>query len=437
MTTTPHAARDHATWSASSTARNWACAGALALSEQVAHLDVESEAAAWGTACHQLSEKCLKSGTTLGGEKDAEEFIDTIEKTKRFSLTVDTEMANTAQVYVDYVRHRLAVYEAETREPAELYIEERFSLADLNPPFDAGGTGDAVIIFPKWETIEVVDLKGGRGVKVDVTQNKQLRTYALGAMLAHPRRPIAHVMSTVVQPRMGDGKPKSETYHVTELMEWTGELVAKMKLSGEALAAYKEIKGDLMREAWGDKYVVAGSHCTFCPAEGFCPAKQKKALAVAQAFFGDNGKVVIPNQPSELSPERLADALDGLDDLSSWANAVRALATRLAQTGTTIANPATGSEYVLVEKIGNRRFKGEFPAEGLKKLGVTDDELYTLAMRSPAQLEKKLGVKRIRELGGKDKLDALIHRPVTGVSLVSAAKTTRPAVASAAEKFFA
>jgi len=429
--------RAHATWSASSTSRNWACAGALALGEQVRHLDIESEAAAWGTACHSISEKCLKSGHTLGGEQDAEDFIDTMEKTKSHSFTVDTEMANTAQVYVDYVRGRLATYEAETREPAELYIEERFSLADLNPPFDAGGTGDAVMIFPKWELIEVVDLKGGRGVKVDVTANKQLRTYGLGAMLAHPRRPISHVMSTVVQPRMGDGKPKSETYHVADLMEWTAELVARMKLSAEALEAYKAIKGDLMREAWGDKYVVAGTHCTFCPAEGFCPAREKKALAAANAFFNDSGKVVIPNQPADLSPEKLADALDAADDLTNWLNAVRALATRLAQGGTTIANPATGSSYILTERIGNRRFKGEFPAEDLKKLGIKDDELYTLAMRSPAQLEKKLGAKRLRELGGKDKLDALIHRPVTGTSLVSATKTTRPAVASAAEKFFA
>jgi hypothetical protein len=243
-------------------------------------------------------------------------------------------------------------------------------------------------------------------------------------------------MSTVVQPRMGDGLSKSETYHVADLMEWTAELVERMNRAAEAIVAYKAIKGDLMREAWGDKYVVAGSHCTFCPAAGFCPAKEKKALVAAEAFFGDSGTIVIPNQPTDLSPERLARALEGFDNLQDWMNAVRALATRLKQTGTDIKDPATGAEYILVDKIGNRRFKGEFPAEGLKKIGVTDEELYTLAMRSPTQLEKKLGAKRLREVG-KDKLAALIHRPVTGQSLVSAAKTTRPAVASAADKFFA
>lgn len=427
---TNHGGRAHATWSASSTTRNWACSGALALGEQVAHLDVESEAAAWGTACHQVAEKCLRSGN------DAETLIGTVEKTKRFSFEVDTEMANTAQAYVDYVRGRMAEYKQATGEDSELYIEERFSLASLEPPFDAGGTGDAVLIFPKWELIEVVDLKGGRGIKVEVEQNKQLRTYGLGAMLAHPGCSISRVMSTVVQPRMGDGLPKSETYHVADLMEWTAELVERMNRSAEAIAEYKAIKGDLMREAWGDKYVVAGSHCTFCPAAGFCPAKEKKALAAAEAFFGDSGMIVIPNQPADLSPERLARALEGFDDLQDWMNAVRALATRLKQTGTDIKDTATGAEYILVDKIGNRRFKGEFPAEGLKKIGVTDEELYTLAMRSPAQLEKKLGAKRLREVG-KDKLAALIHRPITGQSLVSAAKTTRPPVSSAAEKFFA
>lgn len=437
-----HGERAHATWSASSTSRNWNCAGALALGATVEQLDIESEAAAWGTACHQISEKCLKSG------KDAESLIGTMEKTKRFSFEVDDELANTAQVYIDYVRGRMAEYKAETSSDAELYIEERFSLADLEPPFDAGGTGDAVMIFPAWELIEVVDLKGGRGIKVDVNENKQLRTYALGAMLKHPGRKISKVMSTVVQPRMGDGLPKSETYSTIDLLEWTMELTDRMDLSAEAMRAYADIKGDLTRDAWADKYVVAGDHCTFCPAAGVCPALEKKALAVADAFFNNDGQVAVRNQPSELSPQRLADVLDGADLLTGWLNAVRALATRLAQTGTDIENPATGAKYILTDRIGHRKFAGDFPVEGLKKIGIGSDDIYVPAMRSPAQLEKHLGSKRLKEAvtievkgqavtkPRKDWLADLIHKPITGQSLVSANKTTRPAVKSAAEKFF-
>lgn len=420
---TDHGGRAHATWSASSTARNWACAGALALGEAVDKLDVESEAAAWGTACHQVAEKCLRQNV------DAESLIGTTEKTKRFSFEVDAEMAETAQVYVDYVRERTFGDNLEPHPKCQLWIEERFSLESLKPPFDAGGTCDAVIYNPDRKLLEVVDLKGGRGLKVDVNGHKQLRTYALGAMLAHPDLEVERVKVTIVQPRMGDGLPKSEEFHVFDLVEWTGELRKKMNLSAEAIAAYKQIKGALMREAWAEKYIVAGSHCTFCPAEGICPAREKKALEVASAFFTDAGKVEIPNQPSDLDPARIATVLDGADDLQNWLNAVRALGTRLAQTGTTIPG------YFLTDRIGNRKFKGEYPAEQLEKIGLTKDEIYTLAMRSPAQMEKTLGAKRMREVG-KDKFDALIHRPITGQSLVSAAKSTKKPTASQAEKFF-
>lgn len=428
--TTDHGGRAHATWSASSTSRNWACAGALALGAVVDKLDVESEAAAWGTACHQVAEKCLQSG------KDADTLIGTVEKTKRFSFEVDEEMANTAQVYVDYVRDQHN-YDAAGKPTAKnaLWIEERFSLAKLDPPFDAGGTCDAVIYNPDLKLLEVVDLKGGRGVKVDAFENKQLRTYALGAMLAHPDLKVERVKVTIVQPRMGDGLPKSEEFHVFDLAEWTVELMARMNRSAEAMREYADIKGDLMREAWGDKYVVAGDHCTFCPAAGICPALEKKALAVANAFFTDSGAVAVRNQPSELDPARLAKVLDGADMLTGWLNAVRALATRLAQSGTAIEDPESGAKYILVDKIGNRKFKGDFPVEGLKKIGLTSEDLYVPAMRSPAQLEKHLGSKRHKAL--KAQLDELIHRPVTGQALVSAAKTTRTPVPSQAEKFFA
>lgn len=423
MTSAPTQEKAHSTWSASSTSRNWACAGALALGAAVDKLDVESEAAAWGTACHSVAEKCLRS------EKDADTLIGTVEKTKRFSFEVDEEMANTAQVYVDYVR------EAAVFGIHPVWIEERFSLDKLDPPFDAGGTCDAVIYNPDLKLIEVVDLKGGRGVKVDAFENKQLRTYALGAMLAHPDLKVERVKVTIVQPRMGDGLPKSEEFHVFDLAEWTVELMERMNAAAAAQKEYADIKGDLMREAWADKYVVAGSHCTFCPAAAICPALEKKALAVANAFFTDSGTVAVRNQPAELAPDRLAKVLDGADMLTGWLNSVRALATRLAQSGTAIEDPESGAKYILVDKIGNRKFKGDFPVEGLKKIGLTSEDIYVPAMRSPAQLEKHLGSKRHKAL--KPLLDALIHKPVTGQALVSSAKTTRPAVPSQAEKFFA
>jgi hypothetical protein len=78
--------------------------------------------------------------------------------------------------------------------------------------------------------LEVVDLKGGRGVVVEVKGNPQLRTYALGAMLANPGIDVSHVQVTIVQPRAPhkDGRIRSERFHVADLVEWTAELMAAM-----------------------------------------------------------------------------------------------------------------------------------------------------------------------------------------------------------------
>jgi hypothetical protein len=426
---TDHGGRAHATWSASATSRNWNCSGALALGAKVDKLDVESEAAAWGTACHELSEGCLRTG------HDAHSKIGTTIKTKQHSFVVDEEMADTAQQYVDYVTDRYTgggrAFDPETGDGTYYHwIEERFSLAKLDPPFDAGGTCDAIIYNPDEKLLEVVDLKGGRGVVVEVTDNKQLRTYALGALLAHPELDVVKVKSTIVQPRAPhkDGRIRSETYHVSDLMEWTHELMERMELAAVAKDELMFVQGDLMREAWGDRWLKAGDHCTFCPAAAICPALEKKALAVANAFFNDDGKLEIRNQPDELDPAKLAQVLDGLDALQNWANAKRALATRLAETGTEIPG------YHLADRIGHRKFKEGSTANDLVNLGLEMEHIFTEERKSPAQVEKAVGAKRMKAI--REQFDALIHKPITGRSLVSSAKSTRPAVKPKAEAWF-
>lgn len=418
---TAHSERAHATWSASATARNWNCSGALALGATVEHLNVESEAAGWGTACHELSEMCLN------GVFDAADRIGHTIKTKSHSFDVDEEMAECAQAYVDYVR-TCEVAGDPGRPTNQIFIEQRFSLAKLKPPFDAGGTCDAIIYNPDEKLLEVVDLKGGRGVVVEVAENKQLRTYALGALLANPGLDVVRVRSTIVQPRAPhkDGRIRSETFHIADLVEWTSELLIRMHASKDAFDALLHIKGDLMREAWGDKWLTAGDHCMFCPAAGVCPALAKKSMATANAFFNDAGAVELRNQPSDLDPARIAQVLDGADILQGWLNAVRALATRLAEGGTEIPG------YQLVDKVGRRRWvKDVEPHNVLHALGhdITD----TVVM-SPAQAEKKIGAKALKDI--RKVFDAMVEKPVTGRSLVSSAKTSKPAVKSKAEAFF-
>jgi hypothetical protein len=227
-----------------------------------------------------------------------------------------------------------------------------------------------------------------------------------------------------------DGRIRSETMHVADLMEWTAELVAAMRGSHEAMVEHAAIQGDLMRESWGEAYLNQGDHCTFCPAAGVCPALQAKAMATADAFFNDSGAVVIRNQPGDLDPARIGQILDGADDLQNWLNAVRALGTRLAETGTEIPG------HYLAEKHGHRKFKDtDCAPAALELLGLSRDEMYAAPkLKTPAQIEKTLGAKRLKPI--KEHLDSLVHKPITGVTLVSSAKSSKPPVKAAAERFF-
>ncbi|WP_316397304.1 DUF2800 domain-containing protein [Bradyrhizobium sp. 33ap4] len=412
-----HGSRDHATWSASATARNWLCSGAIALNIRNRKPEVESEASAWGTACHQLSEKCFKTG------KDADEFIGTVEATKQRKIEVDEELAETAQVYVDYVRKRIEMYFLEHREEPTVIHEQALPLDRLGGPFDAGGTGDTVMFFPKWRLIEIVDLKGGRGV-VEAADNKQLRTYGLGSLLANRGLNVDKVMTTIVQPRAPhkNGRIRSETFHVADLVEWTAELVERMKLSKQALDEFDTTPF----AAWWAKWLTPGS-CKFCPQEGSCPALKQKALDAAHVWFDDLDQPKISNSPAFDTPEMLAQDLDMLDMISDWINARRAYAHSQAEAGVTIPG------YVLVPKekreVWNEGVEDVVRAAAVSAGIAQEKYLNPAKLKTPKQVRKALGKKESMVAG-------LSNTPSGGTNLVRADKTTREAIPSAVDRFF-
>lgn len=399
-----HSERSHATWSASSSSRNFSCPGALALTMHLP--ETTSEAADWGTVCHEISDECLKTG------KDAVDFIGRTMKGKKHSFEVDEEMADTAQTYIDYVRRRVA------EEQGVLQVEQRFSLAELNPPLEAGGTGDAVIYGPRSKLLEIVDLKGGRGVVVAAKGNSQLRTYALGAVLANKKLDVRQVAVTIVQPRASHpaGRIRSETFHVIDLMEWAAEMMAAMHRAKEAI----DKRAEMPESAWAATYLSPGDHCrdTFCKAAGTCPALRQAALdAVGVHFSPVDDTPRISNSPDSGSPEERAKRLDMLDMIDGWIKEVRAHEHRLAEMG----QPAPG--YGLVEKTGREKWKDEEAARAaIQKTGLEADKwLNPGKLRTP---------KQVRDALKKAKADAtalagLSETPVGGTNLVKIDTTTR------------
>lgn len=410
-----HGQREHATWSASSTARNWHCPGALALTHKMP--ETSNKYADYGTAGHQIAERCLRDWTL-----NAIDFLDTEESVKGRKVFVDEELCNSTQEFINYVRA------AAGQHGSHLQIEQRFSLADLNPPFDAGGTGDAVVHHSNYSMLEVIDFKNGRGV-VDAKGNPQLRTYGLGAVLANPTLDVETVKVTIVQPRAGhkDGSIRSETFHMSELIEWTADLVDAMHRSKQALDEYEAAGfNTILLDEWRDKWLKPGK-CTFCPAEGVCPAQRRDALAVAQTWADEDNQMQIGNAALDTSPEALARDLDNIPMLEEWIKARRSYAHRLAEQGTEIPG------YQLSEKIGNRKWTDDTDLliVALRAEGATDAEIHVdPKLKSPAQIEKLFGKTRAEKI-----IKPFVHRPVTGTNLVSVAKTTRPPAPSAAEKW--
>jgi hypothetical protein len=379
--------------------------------------DRESEAAAWGTACHQVAERCLRSG------EDADNYILTIERTKSFSFVFDEEMAECTQVFLDYVRGRLEEYadslrndspETQKRYAATLLIEQKFDLAPINPPFEAGGTGDAVLLFPAWGLIESVDLKTGRKW-VDAEGNKQTRTYTLGAAIANPG-PWTKVRSTIVQPRVGDDAVRFEEIDICDLLDWTTDLLEAMRKS-----------------AADDAPLIAGDHChaTFCPAAGRgCPALEAKALETAHTFFAPVeagvAAVAAPPDPRTMPVEKVVGVLDAADMIENWINGVRQYARELVESGQEVG------EYILVDKQARRKWKDEetLPGELARRLYLEGDTIYERKLKSPAQIDRLAGDK-----GAKIIAD-LWTKESSGTNLVRSDKTKRVPAIPAAQKFF-
>jgi hypothetical protein len=411
-----HDARKHAVWAASAAHRNMACPGSLTLElELPPTLRRVSEASATGTAMHQIAERLLRGGG------DAVELVGTTEPADGMSIHIDEELAHGIDAYLAFCRDLARI-------AAKNWIEEKFTLDWLNIPFESGGTADFVAWLRGEQQLVVVDLKGGKGVLVEVENNNQLRHYALGALLAHPD--IAALVQTIriviVQPRAPhkDGLVRSEVFETADLLDWVADLRSAMQEADDALTDYHDARLNAVKmEAWRDLYLRPGSCCQFCPSEGVCPALRHDALSMAEDWFED----AAPNLPIGNSPEEIAADLVKLDLIQNWANARRQLAQQMAEAGIEIPG------FMLVDKRGTRRWinKDEEAAalEISMATGIDEDHLFRRTLMSPAQVDKLLAS------GARKKTEPLWQMEVSGKNLVQRGKSNRPEVKSLVSQF--
>jgi hypothetical protein len=193
--------------------------------------------------------------------------------------------------YIEYVVEALNVARA-TTEDAKLLIEERVDFSHL---VEQGfGTGDACIVSDG--TLEIIDLKYGRGVQVFAKDNPQLMLYASGALRNYELSyDIREVKMTIVQPRLDH--ISSWTISVEELLQW-GEEIVKPK----AKEAY---------QGKGSKQV--GEWCKWCKVKASCPAQAEYHLALAKHDF---------EEPPLLPLSRVIEIYKQIPMLTDWAGAV-------------------------------------------------------------------------------------------------------------------
>lgn len=367
-----------------------------------------------GSGAHKLAEVCLRDGGDpvrfLGyglrrPAPGAEFELIEPKAAKSTDFIVTRDMADHVDTYLQAVRLDLA------RLPgSSLLIEQKVRALDERD--DVYGTADAIVWQPFGEVI-VHDFKYGAGVTVEHIENDQARTYGLGALRAIGGPEDAESVTVVIsQPRArhSDGPVRSEKIDARELWAWGKELLA-----------------DANRTDDPDAPLVPGEWCrdSFCPLAATCPAIRQRALAAAQVDFDD-----LPADPEEharavvshIDTVQLGKLLATVPLLKAVIKEAEGLAARTLGRGEEVPG------FKLVRKRANRRWRDEntlreeLEAEIL--LGtIGRDEAYKTELRSPAQLEKKLGKPWAEQRWVKPEGDVTIAPdtdPRPGVTLIPA-----------------
>ena len=319
--------------------------------------DSSSGFAEEGTLAHAICARKLKE--FLGADTSAEAAE--IEGLKEAYYC--GEMEEYTDTYVSIVLEKFNAARAKTKD-ALLLVETKLDFSDYVP--QSFGTADALIIADG--RMEVIDFKYGKGVRVEATENAQMKIYALGAYLANSfEYNIDRVAMTIIQPRI-DNIAEYET-GVPALLEW-----AAAELRPKAAAAFK-----------GDGPQSPGAWCRFCKVKQKC-----KALA-AQCL----GTVAGNDDPRTVSKADMeTEILPRLDIIKNWLASVEEYALQQALGGVEY------SGYKVVEGRSVRKITDEKAVSGLLEAeGYTaGDFMKPATLRGLSDLEKLVGKKHFTAL---------------------------------------
>lgn len=275
------------------------------------------------------------------------------------------EMDEYTDTYKTIVLEKFNAARAITKD-ACLLIETRLDFSQHVP--DAFGTADAIIIADG--TMEVIDFKYGKGVKVSAYENPQMLIYGLGAYDRFSfEYNIERVRMTIVQPRIYN--LSEYEIPVADLLTWTAE-----ELTPKAKQAYE-----------GNGPQVPGEWCQFCKVKCRCRTLKQCCTDTAENY----------PDPKLLSAEELAtDVLPILETVKTWLTGVEDYALQQALAGVILPG------WKIVEGRSNRKIiNPTAAAAALNTAGYAMDVIYKpQELRTITDLEKLTGKKQFTAICG-------------------------------------
>lgn len=355
-----HSEREHALLSPSSSSRWLNCTPSARLAENAENKS--SVYAEEGTLFHEICEYCLAQWNAGVWEPDP--FGEELPELKDDHLMhplFKEEMFQHARNYCDFVMNEN--YNLEKSDGAcKLLLEEKVDISEYAP--ECFGSVDCQLVGR--DTLIVIDLKYGGGVKVYAERNTQMMLYALGAIKGKPS--IKTIRLVIAQVRLNH----FDVWEISanDLLQWADKVLkptAKKAFAG---------KGEQKMGDW----------CGFCPVKAQC---RKQYEAVVNDF--DRYEY-----PELLTEDEICDLIEKIDKYKGWLESV--------------------NKFVYDEALRGHKWKGYKLVAGRSSRVITDeeairqdllakkyleDEIFNIKLKGIGDLEKLVGKKQFSALYGQ------------------------------------
>lgn len=379
--------KSHAVLSASSSHKWLVCTPSARLEEQFPNKT--SEYMEEGTLAHEIAEFKVRSYFLEAISKSAyTRRLNKLKEKQYFSQ----EMLIHTDTYLEYIKGE----SLKTSSKPFIALEQKVDFSQYVP--EGFGTADCIMI--SGNDLHIIDFKYGKGVKVDATENPQMKLYALGVLSQYGMLyDIKQIRMTIVQPRLDSisefSMPKDA------LIEWGANVVKP-----QAEKAFMGI-GDF----------VQGDHCRFCRAKGACEFRAKENMKIVEEIQEKYNGII--------SDKEVGEMLSKTDGIEQWLQDLKEYALQQILKGKEVPG------WKAVEGKSNRKLVDIDKAfEILEANGYKSEILYEKKPLILTQLEKTIGKANVAKAIGD-----YIEKPKGAPTLVKSTDKRESFKISAQEEF--